>query len=108
MLTYASRTKEAGAHAGIESPHAFLPRRWKMANGEVRQPPADSFFSFGHGLRACPGRELSNLETVVVVAYLLRAFVLTLPEGHPEVVPWSKATERPDKEFNLVLTPRAG
>jgi hypothetical protein len=28
--------------------------------------------------------------------------------GHSEVVPWSKATERPDKEIKLVLTPRAG
>jgi cytochrome P450 len=106
MLTYANRTKEAGAHAGIDAPEAFLPRRWKQADGTVRQPPADAFFSFGHGMRTCPGRELSSLETVVVVAYLLGTFVLRMPEDHPEVLPWSKATERPNREINLLLTPR--
>jgi cytochrome P450 len=57
-------------------------------------------------MRTCPGRELSSLETVVVVAYLLRTFVLRMPEDHPEVLPWSTAVERPDREINLLLTPR--
>jgi len=107
MLTYANRTREAGKRQGISDPGSFDPRRWLQPDGTVRQPHPDAFFSFGHGMRVCPGRELSNLEAIVTAAYLLRAFEIRMPKDHPEVRTATSATDGPDIPIHLLLTHRS-
>lgn len=107
MVRYANCTDAAGRRAGISNPSQFDPRRWMLPDGSVRNPPMDGYLSFGHGLRVCPGKELSHLEAVVCVAHVLRAFSLALPDGHPKVKSHTKFTQRPDREISLLLTPRA-
>jgi hypothetical protein len=106
LLRYASCTEAAGRRAGITNPGRFEPRRWILPDGSVRTPPMDGFLAFGHGLRVCPGKELSHTEATVCVAHVLRAFSLALPNEHPPVNSHSKFTQRPDTEISLRLTPR--
>mmetsp|Transcript_7089 Transcript_7089/g.19989 ORF Transcript_7089/g.19989 Transcript_7089/m.19989 type:complete len:308 (-) Transcript_7089:317-1240(-) len=107
MLTYCNSTKEAGELAGISDPKKFDARRWIQPDRTVKHPPADAYFSFGHGLRTCPGRQLSHLSATVCVATILRAFTLSMPSDHPRVEKITKFTERPDQEIRLLLTPRS-
>ena len=61
---------------------------------------------FGHGLRLCPGKDLALLESLVCVGRVLQVFALALPPGHPEVGSETHFTERPDRDVNVVFTPR--
>ena len=107
LLTgYIGQAAEA-EHLGVgPEPGKFDARRWLEPDGSVRSPPPDVVMPFGHGLRLCPGKDLSMLESLVCVGRVLQVFALALPPGHPEVGSETHFTERPDRDVNVVFTPR--
>eukprot|EP00435_Cladocopium_sp_Y103_P068442 s818_g31.t1 len=62
--------------------HAFRPSRWLGPEGIVKCPPFDSL-PFGHGARVCLGRLLADYEGRLVIAQVVRHFVLEKWQGPP-------------------------
>lgn len=62
--------------------HAFRPSRWLGPEGIVKCPPFDSL-PFGHGARVCLGKQLADYEGRLVIAQVVRHFVLEKWQGPP-------------------------
>ncbi|VEU38993.1 unnamed protein product [Pseudo-nitzschia multistriata] len=116
-------------------PGAFCPRRWLVVPGggtaSDRQskhrnhhhhhdgslPPGvgvtkptfrNGFRAFGTGPRVCPGRDLAEVEVLVMVSFLLKRFEVSLEGGrsHPPMEYTTSVTFRPSTDVRLVLAPR--
>eukprot|EP00438_Fugacium_kawagutii_P020491 Skav224515 [mRNA] locus=scaffold4480:6995:11410:+ [translate_table: standard] len=75
---------EVKAKLGDDLQH-FRPSRWigpEARSGIVKCPPFDSL-AFGHGVRACLGKQLADYEGRLVIAQVLRHFVLEKWTGPP-------------------------
>jgi len=72
----------------------FRPSRWLGPDGIIKHPPFDSL-AFGHGARACLGRQLAEYEGRLVIAKVLQKFVLE---------PWTKPPLK--EQLKFVLMPR--
>ncbi len=61
------------------NPEAFVPERWTPEMR--RQLPRGAFFPFGDGPRVCIGNHFALMETVLVLAPIVRAWELELLPG---------------------------
>ena len=100
----------------------FCPRRWLQPNesdGEskhngnveisytVTTPTFKTGYNpFGMGARVCPGREMAEVEILLILSAILRNFEISLEEGHPPVKLVTRFTECPDRDIRLSLKPR--
>ena len=90
-----------------ELPSEFCARRWLMDGGV--QPPCTkkgAFMAFGHGPRTCPGRDLAEIVTLVVISSVLQRFEISLAPGHATVQRKLSFAEVPDQDIHLILKPR--
>ncbi len=78
-------------------PDRFLPDR-------VAQRPADVYLPFGMGPRRCIGSHFAMMESVIMLAMIVRRYRLSLVPGHP-VVPEAAITLRP--RHGLLMTAEA-
>jgi len=60
----------------------FRPARWIASEGILKCPPFDSL-AFGHGARICLGKQLADYEGRLVIAQVLRHFVVEQWQGPP-------------------------
>jgi cytochrome P450 len=87
-----------------EAPDAFIPDRFF---GERRDSVRRfSYLPFGAGPRICIGQSFSLQEATLVLARVIHAVRLTLPEGHPPVTPLHRVTLRPKNGLRMVVTRR--
>jgi cytochrome P450 len=85
-------------------PERFLPERW--LDGLERRLPAFAYFPFGGGPRRCIGQTLALLEAGVVLATILRRWIVSPAELSP-VVPYPYQTSvRPRDGLRLTLSAR--
>jgi cytochrome P450 len=85
-----------------DDPEEFRPERF--AADQARGRPSGAYLPFGTGARACLGRGLSFLETVLAMALIVRAFELSPAPGQP-VEPEPLLTLRPRNSLLQRLAP---
>jgi cytochrome P450 len=88
----------------FDDPDAFRPERWE---GDLaKKLPRYAYFPFGGGPRLCIGQAFAQMEAVLLLATLARAFhAEVLPK--PRVVPFASVTLRPKHGLRVRLTRRA-
>jgi cytochrome P450 len=92
--------------AAWPDPHRFDPRRFLDAQpGEGDRNPA--YLPFGAGPRLCIGRDFALVESVLLLATLLRDRAVRRPAGTPEPVIEALVTLRPKNGLPLALVPRS-
>ena len=64
------------------------------------------FLSFGHGVRACPGRAYTEALSYTVLVSVLQSFSFTLTPGHPKAHFVYDVVMAPDCDVKLALTRR--
>ena len=84
-------------------PHQFSPERF--TDPDSAKQARQAWIPFGQGPRVCIGAAFAQQEAAVVLASILRAFRLTMPEGAPRPELTARLTLRPKAGFPLVLTP---
>ncbi|HTD53077.1 MAG TPA: cytochrome P450 [Thermoanaerobaculia bacterium] len=86
----------------FEEPDRFRPERW--LDGSAARLPKYVFLPFGGGPRVCIGERFAMMETVLVLATLLRRFRLE-PAGQ-DPLPFPSITLRPDRPVFLRVVAR--
>ena len=86
-------------------PDRFDPDRFEPAL--VEQRPKFAYFPFGGGPRSCIGRGFSILESLVILAGILRRYELTSEPGR-KVEPEARITIRPRGGLPMTVRPRNG
>jgi cytochrome P450 len=86
----------------FEEPERFRPERW--LDGSTARLPKYVFLPFGGGPRVCIGERFAMMETVLVLATLLRRFRFE-PAG-PDPLPFPSITLRPDRPVRMRLAAR--
>jgi cytochrome P450 len=89
----------------FDEPDAFRPERWE---GDLaKRLHRYAYFPFGGGPRFCIGQSFAQMEAVLLLATLARAFHA---QGLPDapVVPFPSVTLRPRDGVQMRLTRRAG
>jgi cytochrome P450 len=81
----------------------FRPDRW--LSGETDLLPRFAFFPFGGGPRICIGQGFAMLESVLLLASIVRRFRLEPLPGAP-VGPWPTMTLRPSRAITVRLVER--
>ncbi len=89
----------------------FDARRWLTETpdkGLVVERPSHKtgFRPFGEGVRVCPGRELAEIEMLVILSSILRKFEIALEPDHAPMKLVTRFTESPNVEIRLILKPR--
>lgn len=82
-----------------DDPEAFVPERFMPENRDAI--PRFSYLPFGAGQRVCIGQSFSVQEAVIVLAHVVRAVRLRLPEDHPPVTPLHRVTLRPEHGLRM-------
>ena len=62
---------------------------------------------FGSGVRICPRQDLAELEAIHCIATLSRHFEISLTPNHAPVAITNRLTQRPDRDIEVCLKPRA-
>ena len=57
-------------------------------------------------MRVCPGRELAEIEILVVLGSILRKFEIELEPNHAPMKLVTRFTESPNVDIRLILKPR--
>ena len=88
----------------FDDPDTFRPERWE---GDLaKRLPRYAYFPFGGGPRFCIGQAFAQMEAVLLLATLARAFrAEVLPK--PAVVPFPSVTLRPRHGLRVRLAARA-
>jgi cytochrome P450 len=93
----------------FDDPECFRPERW--ADGLVRRLPRFSYIPYGGGPRVCIGNAFAQMQMVLVLATISRAFQLSLVPGQT-IVPRPSATlgfvTHPRVRVRLREAPRGG
>ena len=91
-----------GLGTGKSEADAFDPARFLPG-----MPPPDRFayLPFGMGPRVCVGAQFALTEATLVLARIVRQFVIARAENRP-VIPVAAITVRPDHPPPFRLTPR--
>jgi cytochrome P450 len=116
-LQYLSKQPGSGVPIGPnKTPIAdFCPRRWRVVDPDgnvtgVTKPAAKTGVSlssgFGSGARICPGQHLAEIEVLVCLASILRAFSLSIPPDHEPFRMISRLAATPAVDIRLILEPR--
>jgi len=63
------------------NPAVFSPQRWLHPDGSFRRDLMSAVVSFGSGRRNCVGQPLARMELVLLLATLIKRFVLSVPKG---------------------------
>ncbi len=85
-------------------PETFDPGRFSPERSTERN--SWSYVPFSAGQRQCIGNVFSLVETVVLLAQLLRRFDVRVDPGMKDVQPVTIVTVRPDRPVMITLTPR--
>lgn len=96
-----------GAHRHPDfwvDPERFDPDRFTPERSQGRNPW--SYVPFAAGQRQCIGNTFSLVETVVLLAQLLRRFEVTVEPGQAAVRPVAMVTVRPDRPIHVTLRAR--
>ena len=86
-------------------PTTFNPDRFSAENSQNRE--SWSYVPFAAGQRQCIGNMFSLVETVVLLAQLLRRFDVEVGPGLDQVKPVAVVTVRPDRPVMISLRARA-
>ena len=81
----------------FENANKYKPERWLTENGEFNMNQclgSSIVLPFGCGKRICPGKKYTELELIILVIKLVRAFKI---KYHSEF----------DQQFEFVLAPKA-
>ncbi len=96
-----------GAHRHRDfwtDPERFDPGHFAHQKSQGRNPW--SYLPFSAGQRQCIGNTFSLVETVVLLAQLIKRFDVEVDPSVREVKPVAMVTVRPDKPVMVKLTPR--
>lgn len=96
-----------GAHRHRDfwtDPEAFEPERFTAERSAGRN--SWSYVPFAAGQRQCIGNMFSLVETVVLLAQLLRRFEVKVMPGAKDAKPVAMVTVRPDREIMISLQSR--
>lgn len=96
-----------GAHRHRDfwaEPERFDPGHFSAERSAGRHPW--SYLPFSGGQRVCIGNTFSLVETVVLLAQLVKRFDVEIEPGVKDVKPVAMVTVRPDREVFVTLTPR--
>lgn len=97
-----------GAHRHPDfwrEPDRFDPTRFSPEQSQGRNPW--SYLPFSAGQRQCIGNTFSLVETVVLLAQLIKRFDVEVDPLVREVQPVAQVTVRPDRPVMVTLVPRA-
>uniref|UniRef100_UPI00358E0A4C sterol 26-hydroxylase, mitochondrial n=1 Tax=Myxine glutinosa TaxID=7769 RepID=UPI00358E0A4C len=87
-------------------PKLFRPERWLRVAGRLPHHPFSSI-PFGFGIRACLGRRIAELEMLLALSQILRAYeVHPDPEEKEEVTPVTRTLLIPGAKINLKFIER--
>jgi cytochrome P450 len=84
-------------------PEAFRPERW--LDGSTKNLPKFAYFPFGGGPRICIGNTFAMMETVVVLAEVIRRFHFERTESEP-LEPVPSITVRPSRPLTVIFHER--
>jgi cytochrome P450 len=84
-------------------PESFRPERW--LDGSTKGLPKYAYFPFGGGPRVCIGNTFAMMETVVVLAEMVRRFRFERT-SHEPLLPVPSITLRANKPLDVVLHAR--
>ena len=87
-----------------DEPDAFIPERFLGPERERIQ--RFSYLPFGAGPRVCIGQSFSLQEGTLVLAHVVRAARLELPEDHPPMTPLHRVTLRPEHGLRMLARRR--
>src|SRR6266852_7075810 len=85
------------------SPEEFIPERWLGTSGRGIEPN-EAFLPFGMGPRICIGRRFATIETMVILAEIVRGFEI-LPAQKKPVAPKLTILTRPKKDVVMSVEP---
>ena len=68
-----------------DDPESFLPERWLNVSDNERERRRFSFFPFSAGGRNCIGQRFASLEAQLILAPLLRSFIIQMAPSQREV-----------------------
>ncbi len=83
-----------------ERPNDFYPEHF--LNGAAAQRHKYTFLPFGGGVHNCVGRHFAELEMMVIIATLLRAFSIHVNE---DINPTVSITYKPERDVTVSVTP---
>jgi len=81
----------------------FDPDRWD--NQDLIELSKVNSFSFGGGVRICPGRYLSEIESLVFITKLLSNFDIKRIDNHPVISYKFVQILLPDSPITVLLSP---
>ena len=86
-----------------QQPDDFLPERWKTEEGKMSARTA--YLPFSAGPRVCVGAAFAMIEGPLILAYILKNFMV-LPDGKAPPVPVARLTVRSGSGIGLLFLPR--
>ncbi|XP_065059811.1 1,25-dihydroxyvitamin D(3) 24-hydroxylase, mitochondrial-like [Rhopilema esculentum] len=88
----------------FENAQEFVPERWLRTEAATKHS-AYASIPFGHGVRMCLGRRLSELELQILLIKILNRYTLEIPPGHV-VDNYFRSVNIPDKPIRVKFVER--
>lgn len=84
-----------------QRPDEFYPEHF--LNGSTTERHKYTFLPFGGGIHNCVGRHFAELEMMVIIVTLLRAFTINANENN--ITPSVSITYKPERDVMVTITP---